>query len=373
VIWFEEEKNKNKMKQCKFLLFLVITLGVVLKVNSQITVLSSDMPTPGDTIRTSLILNLSGFDFEQTGSNFEWDYRNLVPESQRLDTFKTIQQTPVFFWPSFFTSANLAVSFDAGNLLPGFELDGAFQYFNKSTTTYRDFGYGLIIDGLPLPLKFTNPDLLYSFPMTMGNTFESEAYLEFALPEVGFLSIDRQRSNIVDGWGLLKTPYGNFDVLRLKSTVFEIDSVYIDSISQGTTIARNYIEYKWIGKGKGIPLLQVTVDQLLGSAVIYRDSIRDLTVGINEINDSSQGNVFPNPFNDELFFRFCTDNTFRIRVSLLNTYGIKVKEDQFYDAMEGCFTYRLEIPENLKKGNVYILEIEHDNKVQHIKVIAGRR
>lgn len=348
-------------------------LAAIYEVNCQISILSSDMPTAGDTIRTSTALSLSGFDFEQTGINHEWDYRNLLPISQRLDTFKTIQQTPVIFWPTFFTSANLAVSYDAANLLPGFALDGAFQFLHKSSSSYRDFGYGLIIGGLPLPLKFTNPDLLYSFPMTMGNTFESNAFLEFALPSVGFLSIDRQRDNEVDGWGTLKTPYGTFDVLRLKSSVFEIDSIYIDSISQGTTIERSYIEYKWIGKNKGIPLLQVTLDQLLGSTIIYRDSIRDLTVGLTEIADANMPAVFPNPFDEELFFRICTQKPDLVKASLFNIQGIKLTEDQFFSVFEGCNNYRFKLPENFKKGNVYILEIEQDKKVQHIKVIAGRR
>ncbi|MDP2235829.1 MAG: T9SS type A sorting domain-containing protein [Bacteroidales bacterium] len=361
------------MKLYKLLLLTLLISATTSKVNCQISIVSNDMPTAGNIFRTSIALNAIEFDFAQTGANFEWDFSSLIPVNQRVDTFKTLQQTPVFFWPTFFTSANLAVSFDPGNLLPGLTFDGAYQFLSKTTAAYRDFGYGLIIAGLPLPLKFSNPDVIYSFPMNMGNTFASNADLEFSLPDIGYLSIDRQRENLVDGWGTLKTPYGTFEVLRLKSTVFEIDSVYIDSISQGIRIERNYIEYKWIGKNKGIPLLQATFDEFLSTVAIYQDSIRDLTVGIPEVNDFNRPQVFPNPFREELFFKICANNTEQTLVSLLNIQGLKVIEDQLFNTSLGCDTYRLKLPESLLKHGTYILKIELGNKIHHVKVIAGHR
>jgi hypothetical protein len=361
------------MKFFKVLLLTLLISATTSKVNCQISIVSSDMPTAGDTIRTSVAVNAVDFDFVQTGVNFEWDFSSLMPVSQRIDTFKTLQQTPVFFWPTFFTSVNLAVSFDPGNLLPGLVFEGAYQFFSKTTASFRDFGYGLIIGGLPLPLKFSNPDVIYTFPMNMGNTFESNANLEFALPDIGYLSIDRQRENLVDGWGTLKTPFGTFEVLRLKSTVFEIDSVYIDSISQGLRIERNYIEYKWIGKNKGIPLLHATVDAFLGTTAIYRDSIRDLTVGIPELNTAHQPKVFPNPFSEELFFTYCANKSEQALVSLMNIQGVKVIEDQIFNVSIGCETYRLKLPESLLKHGTYILRIESGNRMHHVKVIAGHR
>ena len=81
------------------------------------------------------------------------------------------------------------------------------------------------------------------------------------------------RTNVVDGWDNLTTLFGTFQTLRVKSTLIEHDSVYIDSLSTGFPINRNITEYKWLGKGQGIPLLQVNEEGTLVTTY-YRDFYR---------------------------------------------------------------------------------------------------
>jgi len=87
-------------------------------------------------------------------------------------------------------------------------------------------------------LKFNNPDEWYQFPMNYGQTYADEAALEMALPDVGYVLIERSRQNTIDGWGSLTTPYGTFEVLRYKSEVSEYDSLEMNGIGQG--IYRNF-------------------------------------------------------------------------------------------------------------------------------------
>lgn len=350
-------------------LFSAILIAFISPVFSQITIVSSDMPSSGDTLRTSISLNPTTIDFAQTGENYVWDYRSLYPETQRLDTVKTVLQTPVFFWPSFLASANLAWHVNAETLLAGLPIDDAYQFFSNTTSSFRDFGYGLIISGIPLPLKFSSPDVLYNFPMSMGNTFESNADLEFALAGIGYISVQRERSNVVDGWGILKTPFGNFDVLRLKSTVFEIDSIYIDTLGQGTRVERNYIEYKWIGKNQDIPLLHCTLDDLLGTMVVYKDSIRDLTVGTNALVTNNVLNVFPNPSEREMYFNVCSNFHVRALIRVSNLQGTCVFETSDFILEEGCNTYQLPWQLSGQSTGIYFLEVNYNGETERQKFI----
>jgi gliding motility-associated-like protein len=81
--------------------------------------------------------------------------------------------------------------------------------------------------------------------------------------------------------GTLLTPFGTFNALRIKSTLQISDSIYLDTLGFGITIPRQTIvEYKWLGAGKKIPLLEVDVtNALLGNGftvdrVNWQDTLR---------------------------------------------------------------------------------------------------
>lgn len=347
----------------KFLLLIGLFVAAGFSMNAQITIQSSDMPSAGDTIRTSIALPANQYDFTATGANYIWDFSGLQFASQRLDTFKTVQQAPPIFFLTFFKSANLAVRLGTGGILPGIEFDDAWQFISKTAAAYRDFGYGLIVGGLPLPLRFTSPDVLYTFPMTMGQTGSSNANLEFQLPNIGYISIQRQRQNIVDGWGSVKTPYGQFQALRLKSTVFEIDSIYIDSIGQGIRIDRNYIEYKWLAKNQKVPVLQATYDDMLGNLVIYRDSLRNPTVSIeSQLLSEAYFSVFPNPVSNEINFELCESSNQTALVTLISANGQTIISPQLLTIHQGCHRYQLSLDRLGIKPGMYIINIYSSNK-----------
>lgn len=248
-------------------------------VNGQITINSNDMPSVGESIRTSITFDFQSYDFEETGNDHTWDFSDLGSTIQRESTFVGVTQTPPVFWPFFLGSANLATEIQELNAFPELPVDGGYQFYRKTATQYADEGIGLLVGGLPIPLKFNNPDVLYRFPMTVGYTDTTFADLAFGFPDIGYLEIDRERVTEVDGWGTLHTPYGSFETLRIKSMVAEYDSIYIDTLGQGFATNRFYTEYKWLGKGHGLPLLAVTVDPIFGSSITYIDSLRIIPPG----------------------------------------------------------------------------------------------
>ncbi|MGB4205249.1 MAG: dockerin type I repeat-containing protein [Bacteroidales bacterium] len=256
----------------------VFTISVLLFcslfLKAQITVTSADMPSAGQSFTVSLSYDLQSYNFQETGNNFTWNFQDMESLMQIEPNYITVNQTPNIFWLFFLGSANLVLEIDELSLLPGVEIENGYQFFNKTTSKYSDVGLGLIINGIPLPLKFSNADVIYEFPMNPGYNKTSNANLSQTIPSVGHITVERERVTVVDGWGTLNTPYGSFQTLRLKSNVTEYDSIYVDTLGQGYAINREYIEYKWLGNGRGLPLLTVTEDPVLGSRIEYLDSLR---------------------------------------------------------------------------------------------------
>ncbi|MBW6490587.1 MAG: T9SS type A sorting domain-containing protein [Lentimicrobium sp.] len=259
-----------KNKPILFLCFLIS-----LSAGAQITVTSDDMPLIGDTLRISITANLQGVDPSLTGPGYIWDYTQLQPDNQTVERYLNVNTTPIFYQFIFNQNvANLAYPIDAIGFLPGVELTDAYMFYKKNSGNYLRPGYAVTMMGLPLPMKFDQPELLYSFPLTSTSTKDSSiSNYSLGLPNVGYLSIERKRINEVNGWGSLTTPFGTFEVLRVKSTIFERDSIYIDSIQTGLPIIRNYIEYQWLGKGQGIPLLTITVEGQF-TVASYKDFVQ---------------------------------------------------------------------------------------------------
>ncbi|MBN3035042.1 MAG: T9SS type A sorting domain-containing protein [Bacteroidales bacterium] len=284
--------------------FLLVAFFFCAAANSQITITTDDMPSVGDTIRTSTTVNLGGIDYEQTGSGFTWDFSALVPLNQQLDTFVSVQSVPLAYWLVFLTAANLAHTMPEFEQIPGFQVTDVFDFYKNSPADYRMVGYGVTLNGLPIPLKFENPDIMYRFPLDYGHVDSSFSDYEIAVPGMGYLGGWKKRYNEADGWGTLITPFGSFETLRLRSDVIQFDSLYIDSLGFGMPLMREFIEYKWMGKGWGLPLCQVT-DDGLAPVIAYIDSVRNLNpvTAASVVSGNNDLQLFPNPAFDDLWIR----------------------------------------------------------------------
>lgn len=262
----------------KKILLLFVSLSIFLGSSAQITITGNDLPVVGDTIRLSNAAALIGIDPSLTGPGFTWDFSNLTPQSQVVEGYVSPQSTPFLYQIIFNSSvSNLASPITGINFLPGIEVTDAYIFYKSSSTAYVRAGYAATLAGVPIPMKFDNPEVLMRLPMQAGNPADSSmsAYsLQF--PGIGYFSIERKRVNQVDGWGTLTTPYGTFNTLRLKSVVHERDSLYVDSVQYGAPVNRLYTEYKWFASGYHLPVLTFTEEGPLLTAQ-YIDTIHDLT------------------------------------------------------------------------------------------------
>lgn len=285
--------KKNEFLYPLFWLALLFFVFADFKAISQIAIHSSDMPQIGDTLRVSMTAFIPQ-GYQQAGMDTTWDFSSLEAQSQRVDSFVNVNETPMAYYIYFglLGGANLASPISA---IPGLPLMDGFNFYKNESSSYNDMGLAYRTVDVPIiPLKYDNPDKYYQFPMTPGLTWSSTAGFSISLPGVGYLSRQKIRNSEVDGWGMLTTPFGTFPTLRVKSTVVEHDSIYIDSLGMGFPINRNFTEYKWLGNDQGIPLLQITEEGFLVSATyrdIYRMPVVPLSVTLGPDTTVMHGNT----------------------------------------------------------------------------------
>lgn len=336
----------------------------------QITISQSDMPSQGDTIRTSTGINLDFSAVEATGEDFIWDFSQLLSVNQTVDSFVSVLETPIFYWPFFLLSANLA-SPALGELpIPNLPLSDVFSFYNNTNNGFQDVGFAATLSGIPLPFKYDSPDILYKFPMQYGNADSSESGYEFGISDIGYILMNRSRVNYVDGWGTLITPFGTFQVLRQRSEVTEFDSIYIDSLNFGIPLNRNYTEYKWIGKGTKIPLLQIT-SELGGLVAVYVDSLNSDAVGFREQQNLISENltINPNPVKSDFTADFKLEKPEKLTITLYDMKGGNVFYQEKNTLLPGKQTLRIDLKNLDLQSGTYILILQASNKILTAKII----
>jgi len=254
--------------------------------------------------------------------------------------------------------------------IPGIPFTDMYNFYDNRADNYRAIGLGVSISGIPIPFKYDNPDLVYDFPMEYQNNWTSQAHIAQGIPGVGYLRMTRNHADTVDGWGTLLTPYGTFEVLRLKSVVDEYDSIYVDSLNIGIPINRNYTIYQWLGKDQKIPLLQIT-SSLGGVVVDYIDSIRVDIDGIvnTPLTANNELKAFPNPTQDKMQLQFDLLNGQNIEIKLIDMQGKEVLMIYSGYKQQGLAKLDINFTEMKIPPGLYFLQLQSGNASISKKVI----
>lgn len=313
----------------KFLKFSIVLICLLLFKNSnaQIIINNTDMPSVNDTIRVSKAFPYVGINIDSTGIDYFWDFSELVSENQELDTFLNVTNTSLVYFAVFY-NANLAGKLPAFSIpIPTQTLNfsNGYTFLKKTNSVYSQLGFGSELNGVPLPIKYSNEDIQYKFPLEYGDTDSCTFKYNVQIPNLGYFEETKKRKNVVDGWGTLKTPYGTFEVLRVVSYLKIKDSIYYDAYNFGLAINRTETEYKWLGKSKDIPLLKITKNNFTISEIIYIDSARVSTNVDNTIN-TDDFLIYPNPAFDYIVFNSKIDNIFKIEIIDAMGKSMMIKE-----------------------------------------------
>ena len=310
---------------------LIILVGIVLPllVDAQITIDKNDMPVPGDTFRISTAVAYAG-DPAPTGANYIWDFSALEASVQRIDTFIDPVDAPglyglIFGSPVNPNRATVAVpTVDTIEFIPNMQVADPMDFLKANNSFYGRVGIGITISGIPLAIQYTSPEEFYRFPLDYFDTFTDEASYEIVLPTVGYFGEELYRETEVDGFGTLKLPMGDFEVIRVKSTITRSDSVYVESTGIGLALPPvTTTEYHWLGKEKGVPLLQINTALMANATVNYLDNpIDSILFAVDEtLNSEISANVFPNPSLGTINFDYSLEGSSRVVVDLVDANG----------------------------------------------------
>jgi len=273
-----------------------ITIACMLSFQAmtQVVMDQGDMPVAGDTLRVSVTAAVPP-GYAATAMDTTWNFSALEAMTQRVDTFVNATVTPATYQIIFVLlgGANLASPLTTVPI-PNVPVTQGFTFFKNNATSFSELGSAYTLEGIPIPAKYDVPDKIYQFPMTPGLSWSSVSAFELAIPGVAAISTRRNRTSAVDGWGTVITPYGNFQTLRVKSLLNIHDSIFVDSLGSGFSVNREIKEYKWLVKEGGIPVLQVSEEGSMVTAV-YRDicrmPVQPLNVSLGPDTSVAKGTV----------------------------------------------------------------------------------
>lgn len=239
-----------RMKQ----IFMILSACISLSVIAQPSITSSSMPKAGDTLRYSTASPISlPANFETGGANMSWDFSKMTPLTQTLNNYYSANKTPYGFYFFGQIGQKTADTIGAGPIT----LTNVYSFYTNSTKVFKAEGIGYKYSGFPLASMYKDDDEIYQFPLNYGDVDTSTFNFKFSIPGDLFALVQNgKRVNNADGWGTIKTPFGEYkDVLRLKTIVDQIDTV----ISQfgKFPIPRKTLIYRWLSTSERIPVMEI--------------------------------------------------------------------------------------------------------------------
>jgi hypothetical protein len=367
-----------------FLLLMLVALNTGLQ--AQITITSQDLPSANNYYRFSDGMITPAVDPLPTGAGFNWDFSFLQHISQGVDSFVTVSSTGttyalVFADISFNTNrSNMAYKGGALPNIPagGIAITDVFSFFYKSSSLFHQTGYGATVNGLGVPVTFSSKDRVFSLPLNFTDTDSSYSNFSVSIPNLGYYGHEQVRLSEVDGWGTLTTPYGTFDVLRVRQEISGHDTLFADTLGIGFGIDLPLtIEYKWLGDGQGIPLLQInTTTPPFGvetvTSIKYRDSLR-VTGVIDVAEPVATMSVYPNPALSAIYLAIDMPVTEEGQVSLYTVTGQKKAVIWSGTLHTGSNKLVVDLTQwNLSPG-FYFTELSSDSQNQRSRLVISEK
>jgi len=265
-------------------LLIVVTL-MVGNLSAQIQITQAHMPSVNDTIRYSSATG-GTFNFVQKGANYNWNYSNLGITGQGVYKYEGVTSTPYSILllsklPFGAIGYKVADSIGAGQ----FAFKNLYNFFEKKTNVWRSVGTGFTLSVLPVPTGGINsdPDEIYTLPLNYNDSdftsFQVTTPLGNQFITLGSYKQKGIRTNKVEGWGTITTPYGtNISCIKIKSVVKEIDSIKISTPAVNIGFPADRVEYRWLSTTEKIPVLEVVGTEIGGNftpnQIRYRDRFR---------------------------------------------------------------------------------------------------
>jgi hypothetical protein len=344
---------------------------------SQISVTSTDFVSDSDTALVSTVVDFQNINYQSAGANQTWDFTNVLVDSQRIDTFSNVGNAGLvyqFVFNNSFLNPDYKASYyqkASTNAVPTggipIAIEDPISFEKISSSKFERVGLGINLNGAPVPIQADTIDVVYQLPMTYQDNWISNSYLFFDLNPAFDIKFKRHqnRTSEVDGYGTVITHYGNFQCIRVKSSLTYIDSLFFDLLGTGNGSwiglpSQPEIQYRWIAKNQKIPVFSIDVANTFGTETITKVEFRDdLDVTSVQENYKTTFSVYPNPANDFLQLSQISEFDY---IQISNISGQLV-----YNSNAASNYHKIDCSE-WQKG-VYIVKLSSSEKTSTKKII----
>lgn len=259
-----------------------------------------------------------------SGADRIWDFRLLDVSggSSHIQSYMSVEETP---FEEEFPNSNLTIynRIGGGDYYNYYQVSpdglfdiGAVNLYSVQGTSYQDLYQGSFMLA-PLPLAFGS-----TWNVVTKDTTDYET----------LLVINRDSTeNIVDGWGTIRIPAGDFPCLRIKSrAILSEENIFNgESFITSDTV----ISYSWITKDAFIVLSMTSLnneieEQFTTAFTVSRLAQIDQSTSTRDIANSRNmsWSVYPNPFTDALKIELKVQEPGIHKVQLLD-FNSRVLED----------------------------------------------
>ncbi len=221
--------------QKKNILVIFTLLAVTVMLPAQIIITNASFPVAGDSLKTATDLAPTGIALTPPGGPQAWDFTSLNPSTRQVTVFQNAANGSAF------------ASFPGAELV-SINGVGAETYFDVSASAFSILGLtgsglgGGLLDGIAL--KYAPPLPERRAPLAFFDIYQSTSDASIAISSAAIpggildslgipsglfdsirLRIHLQRLEVVDAYGTLAIPGGNYDVLREKRTDYTTTAV----------------------------------------------------------------------------------------------------------------------------------------------------
>lgn len=326
----------------------------------QITYNSSDFASNGETFQVVNTVETNGLDFVQSGVNHTWDYSTIPisevanygyddPNNSPFKNTWCLYHLYLFNCDSMFDeNFNMGMTLPQSFAIGEYEFNNPYQHLMKTDSELQSkmFGANVNLGGTTLPaiLEYSDPDVLFQFPMMYNAGYTDASEIDMNFNDLGIdlvVTMDGTRTNNVVGYGELKVRNHTYaNTLKVRSISNQNFNIYYEG--QHTVVPVATTTYYWFDKDFGIPVFMVAGTEVEGQfvpgTVTY---IYQAGMSVNDLN-LNKSVIYPNPTSGKLNLKLNQNET--------------VKSIQIYDSSGKLIGNQLDLSQ--KPKGIYTVKIK---------------
>lgn len=337
----------------RYILLAFAMLGFGASISAQITITNASFPAVGDTLRYAFDLSPAGDPnsyITAPGGNQNWNFTNLKTQ---------LTSTVIYRNPN--TGLQTANFPGAELLVTGASNESYYNVTNNKVELLGYAGADPLNLGVNVLAKYAPPIVEQRAPLQFFdiNQVSTGLLLPFSVadlpgtivnqlpvrPDSLRIRIAINRLDVVDGWGNVAIPGGNYQVLREKRTTYrearldakvpplgwlDITDVAIQSLGLTELGVDTTVAYHFFSNVAKETIAIITLDNSQSQVASVQYKANRLSTATTAINPMKlELLLFPNPASDKVNLRFNNMKPGRYFLKIFNTVGMEVGQETY--------------------------------------------